>query len=103
MKYQWIALIGVSASLAACTGSTTTMSTTAPVMRSGSPAAEQACLTAVANQTKAVGASVLSSEFSQANTVVYVSVPGADAPWVCYSNDRGQVSNVMYSGSEGRL
>jgi hypothetical protein len=46
---------------------------------------------------------VLSSEFSQANTVVVIGVGSQRAPWRCLVSNSGVVAEVMYAGSEGRL
>jgi hypothetical protein len=40
---------------------------------------------------------------SAAGTTVDASVAGAEAPWRCTTDGSGRVSNVMYTGSEGRL
>lgn len=68
-------------------------------------AAEKACLAAVAKQ---VGkqSSLLKVEdvsVSEAATVVMVKVPEATAPWKCFSDKKGKVSGVEFSGSEGAL
>lgn len=40
---------------------------------------------------------------SEAGITVDATVAGAEAPWRCYTDPSGRVSNVMYTGSEGRL
>jgi hypothetical protein len=80
----------------------------APAVASGgsNPASEKACLAAVSKQVGVASSklSVIGSEFSQAGTSVSVSVPGADAPWSCVSDQKGsKVWNVIYTGSEGKL
>lgn len=76
--------------------------TDAAASRNASPA-EGACLAAVADQVGTGGVSVMKTEISEANTVVYVNVPDAEAPWVCFTSPQGDVSEVRYSGSEGAL
>jgi hypothetical protein len=46
---------------------------------------------------------VLSSEFSQANTVVMIGVGSQRAPWRCLVSNSGVVQEVMFAGSEGKL
>jgi hypothetical protein len=64
---------------------------------------EQACLAAVSNQANNGEVTVLSSEFSQANSVVMVGVGSQRAPWRCLVSNSGVVQEVMFAGSEGRL
>jgi hypothetical protein len=65
----------------------------------GTTAAEAACLAAVQETIGGPGGlSVISAEVSEANTVVMVKVPGAEAPWACYASPDGQVSEVSYMG-----
>lgn len=64
---------------------------------------ESNCLTAVGNQVGRRDLSVISSDFSEAATAVYISVPGADAPWLCLASRDGTVNEVRYTGSEGAL
>lgn len=73
--------------------------------RESHPAAEKACLAAVAKTTQvnANSLSVISAEWSQAGTGIKVKVPGAEAPWACMVDDKGKVWNVSYTGSEGKL
>ncbi len=40
---------------------------------------------------------------SQAGITVEATVAGAEAPWRCTTDRSGRVSNVMYTGSEGKL
>jgi hypothetical protein len=64
---------------------------------------EQACLAAVSRETNNGEVVVLSSEFSQANTVVMIGVGSQRAPWRCLVSNSGVVAEVMFAGSEGRL
>lgn len=69
------------------------------------PAAEKACIAAVAKKTNvaATKLSVTDALGAQAGIMVTVKVPGADAPWTCMTDRNGKVNNVSYSGSEGAL
>jgi len=69
------------------------------------PAAERACLAAVADKTNVPAAKlkVIGSLGSEAGIQVKVSVPDADAPWDCMTDQKGKPWNVSYSGSEGKL
>jgi len=68
-----------------------------------SDAAQQACLAAVSNETNEGDVTVLSSEFSQANSEVMVGVGAQRAPWRCLVSNDGAVQEVSFSGSEGAL
>ena len=77
-----------------------------PAAASNAPAAataEAACIAAVETTTGASDASVISSEFFQANTQVMVRVPGADGAVVLPLSNTGVVADVHYTGSEGFL
>jgi hypothetical protein len=76
------------------------MASDAP-MRTGSPEDENACLSAVASQTGNTVV-VLSSEFSEANTLVMVGVGPQQAPWCCLVS-KGRVAEVMSMTDEGAL
>jgi len=69
------------------------------------PAAERACVAAVAGKTNvpADKLKVIGSLGSEAGIQVRVSVPGADAPWDCMTDQKGKPWNVSYSGTEGKL
>jgi len=64
---------------------------------------EQACLAAVSNKANNGEVTVLSSEFSQANSVVMIGVGSQRAPWRCLVSNSGVVQEVMFAGSEGGL
>lgn len=68
-------------------------------------AAEKACLAAVAKQVgvKSSQLKVGDVSTSEAATVVMVQVPEATAPWKCFSDKKGNVSGVEFTGSEGAL
>jgi ABC-type glycerol-3-phosphate transport system substrate-binding protein len=88
--------------LSACSetsGPTTLPGTTA--MRTGSQTDEKACLDAVKAQANN-SVTVLSSEFSEANTQVMVGVGSEQAPWRCLVSN-GKVAEAMFAGSEGKL
>lgn len=64
---------------------------------------EQACLAAVSRQTKNGEVTVLSSEFSQANSLLRIGVGPQQAPWRCLVSNDGVAAEVSFDGSEGRL
>ncbi|UNK48546.1 hypothetical protein MNR01_12400 [Lysobacter sp. S4-A87] len=69
------------------------------------PASEQACLAAVAKKVGVASSklSVIDALGGEAGISVSVTVPGADAPWACMTDQKGKVWNVSYTGSEGKL
>ena len=69
------------------------------------PAAEKACLEAVAKKTGVHRDKLKITDVSwaQAGVGVTVKVPGAEAPWSCLANQKGRVQGVSYTGDEGRL
>ena len=73
----------------------------AQAVRTGSPADEQACLIAVGAQTSG-DTVLLSSEYSEANTLVIVGVGPKQAKWKCLSKN-GKVAEVMSLTDEGAL
>lgn len=98
---SFAAIAGIA--LAACSETTEMASSPAPApaMRTGSAADEGACLTAVAQQT-GNSVVVLSSEFSEANTLVMVGVGPQRAPWRCLVSN-AVVAEVMSTVDEGAL
>jgi hypothetical protein len=81
-------------------------SETAPVgsgspLRTGGTVNEQACIMAVSSKTGNT-VTVLSSEFSEANTLVLVGVGPDRAPWRCLVSD-GIVAEVSSATDEGAL
>ncbi len=69
---------------------------------SASQAAVDACRNLLASQTSG-GVRVVGSEFSQANSAVYMRVGANGAPWRCLVSDSGANPSVMFLGSEGAL
>jgi len=69
------------------------------------PASEAACLAAVSKKTNVPGGklSVVETLAGEAGISVSVRAPGADAPWACMTDQKGQVWNLSYTGSEGKL
>lgn len=67
--------------------------------------AEKACLAAVAKQvgTDKTLLTVKDIFSSEAGMAIMVQVPEATAPWKCFSDVRGNVSAVEFTGSEGGL
>jgi hypothetical protein len=67
-----------------------------------SDAAVNACRNLLASQTSGV-VRVVGSEFSQANSAVYMRVGANGAPWRCLVSDDGSNPSTMFMGSEGAL
>ncbi len=67
-----------------------------------SDAATNACRDLLASQTTG-GVKVVGSEFSQANSAVYMRVGANGAPWRCLVSDDGSNASVTFVGSEGTL
>ncbi|MEQ9688971.1 MAG: hypothetical protein RLO48_04500 [Bauldia litoralis] len=66
-------------------------------------AAIDACLEAVQAQTNEPNQGVLSTEFSEANSLVMVGVGDEQAPWKCLVSNDGVVAEVSFDGDEGEL
>ena len=71
-------------------------------LRTGDPRDEQACELAVTNETNNPDVMTVSSDFSQANTIVILSVGQQGARWRCLVNN-GVVAEVMSLTDEGSL
>ncbi len=114
MKSFILAPLGAAAllALAACDDSIGT-STSATPPTSANPmfpdvgfspdvsnAAVDACRNAVDAQTDG-NVDIVGSEFSQAASVVYLTVGPQRAPWRCLAGNDGTVDEVMFVGSEG--
>ena len=67
-----------------------------------STAATTACQRLLESQTTG-GVRVVGSEFSQANSAVYMRVGANGAPWRCLVGDDGSNPTTMFMGSEGFL
>ncbi len=78
----------------------TSTASVAPSSSDVSGAAQQACLSAVSNQTNERNVSVMSTEFSQANSLVMVGVGANRAPWRCLVSNDGVVQEVMFTGDD---
>ncbi|MDW4500553.1 hypothetical protein R5H30_21375 [Sulfitobacter sp. D35] len=65
-----------------------------------SDAAVTACRNLLESQTTG-GVTVVGSEFSQANSAVYMRVGANGAPWRCLVSDDGSNPSTMFMGSEG--
>lgn len=78
---------------------------TGAVKASETSVAEKACLAAVAKQVGIKSSQLKINDVfsSEAATVVMVQVPEATSPWKCFSDKKGKVSGVEFSGSEGAL
>lgn len=60
--------------------------------------AKRACLGKVSQQTGEANVTVLSSEFSQANSMVMVGVGANRAPWRCLVSNDGVVAEITFAG-----
>ena len=87
--------------LSACSETSDAPPPDATVMRTGSASDEKACLDRIAAETNNTVV-VLSSEFSQANTLVMVGVGPERSPWRCLVSG-GVVAEASFTGSEGAL
>ncbi|SEN07328.1 hypothetical protein SAMN04488011_102362 [Palleronia pelagia] len=67
-----------------------------------SDAAVAACRQQLSAQTTG-GVRVVGSEFSEANSAVYMRVGENGAPWRCLVSDDGTNPSLMFMGSEGAL
>ena len=65
-----------------------------------SSAAVDACQSALQAQVTG-GVMVVGSEFSQANSAVYMRVGANGAPWTCLVGDDGSNPSLTFVGSEG--
>ena len=63
--------------------------------------ADQACLNAVARSTGNSEVRLLSSEFSEAGTLVTVGVGPDAAPWECIAYSDGTTAGIMSLTDEG--
>ena len=68
----------------------------AGAMRSGSSAAEAGCIAGVNTNYGSDVASVISSDFSEANTIVMLSAEGET--WRCLVSDDGAVEDLAVTG-----
>ena len=101
-------LITAGAAIAGCSqtsNSSQEVSLTQPPSEAvqASSAAEQACLAAVSNQTNNSDVAALSSEFSQAGTIVKVGVGPQRAPWNCIAYSDGSTTEIRSLTNEGAL
>ena len=67
-----------------------------------SQAAIDACLAAVDAETDG-NVAVLSTEFSEANSMVMVGVGADRAPWKCLVSNDGTGAEISFAGDEGAL
>lgn len=107
IKQLAISLLLASAALTGCVESNTTrsMETTAATGGDLTGAPARACQAAIAKQMgrSVSDVAVFDVKESEAGITVEATVAGAEAPWRCTTDRSGRVSNVMYTGSEGRL
>ncbi|MBK0399026.1 hypothetical protein H0I76_07480 [Limibaculum sp. M0105] len=67
-----------------------------------SNAAVSACRNRLDSQTDGA-IEVTGTEFSEANSAVYMVVGANRAPWRCLTSNRGEVAELMFIGDEGKL
>ncbi len=74
-----------------------------PYASSAAKNARPACIAAVAKQsgTGRQGLVVTDIMESEAATVLIIQAPQADAPWKCYTDRKGHVTDVEYFGAKG--
>ena len=89
-----------AAGLAACTMDTASDGGSAAAAPS---VHEQACLAGVSNQTNNGEVTVLSNEFSEANSLVMIGVGPDRAPWRCLVSNDGVVAEISSATDEGAL
>lgn len=105
------AAIGLLTVLVACDAPVGDAATAQMAVAPGSPpfiegsfdasdAATAACRDLLASRTIG-GVRVVGSEFSQANSAVYMRVGSNGAPWRCLVSDDGSNPSVTFMGSEG--
>lgn len=66
-----------------------------------SQVAVDACISAVKSQTNESDLAVMSTEFSQANSLVMIGVGSIRALWKCLVSNDGQGAEVSFAGDEG--
>ncbi len=98
LQIKTLAIALVALGLAACDDVTVKDDNTASQDSSVSGAAISACLNAVASKTREDNVSLLSSEFSEANSLVMVGVGPQRAPWRCLVSNDGVVDGVSFDG-----
>ncbi|KMK65714.1 hypothetical protein [Puniceibacterium sp. IMCC21224] len=98
-SHRWIIMVSTFLALAGCSsgGSDRTPS----ALRTGSTADESACLGAVQTAARQTG-TVISSDFTPANTLVIVGVGSPQDRWRCLAS-KGQASGVRPLDSGGAL
>lgn len=67
--------------------------------------ARDACIAAVAKATNVSADRLVVTEvlWAEAGVGVTITVPDAQAPWSCLSDEQGNVQGASYTGSEGKL
>ena len=99
--------LAAATSLAGCvadTGGTTGSSGGLPFITTFDPAVSNAAVTACTNALRAQTndqVQLAGSEFSQANTAIYMRLASNGAPWRCIVSNDGTGPELMFMGSEG--
>jgi len=60
-----------------------------------------ACLAAARAETNESDVTVVSNEFSEANTIVMLGVGASRAPWKCLVSNDGKVEEIFFAGDDG--
>lgn len=76
-----------------------------PVVSDPNSPAVRACVNAIARTANISprDVAVYDAPGSEAGTRVMATIAGATAPWTCLADNRGNVQEVMFTGSEGAL
>lgn len=76
-----------------------------PVVTDPNSPAVRACVNAIARTANISprDVAVYDAPGSEAGTRVMATIAGATAPWTCLADNRGNVQEVMFTGSEGAL
>lgn len=101
-----LALVAIAtASLSGCVETSDGVAPGTPYVSDPNSPAVRACRAAIARQVgvSVRDVSVYDAPGSEAGTRVLATVAGAEAPWSCIADNNGNVAEVMYTGSEGRL
>ena len=97
LAYKLTAGLFIASLLTACVDET---QIAAPLLPN---AADQTCLSAISQKTGNSEVSLMSSEFSEAGTLVKVGVGPDKAPWQCIAYQDGSTDGIMSLADEGAL
>lgn len=76
-----------------------------PIVSDPNSPAVRACVNAIAKTANISprDVAVYDAPGSEAGTRVMATIAGATEPWTCLADNRGNVQEVMFTGSEGAL